>query len=265
MPPISSHQTAPYPPLPESLARGRDACQLRLRRFGTRVEDLQVDLSADPPIAITNVLARCTLPNPDHDLLWDLPVGMRIECLLVLAALDDAEEFVTDRRCQGCQQPFEVTLTIKELLQAGRAADRTVVEAGEEGAMRWFRRPTGRDQLGWLARTFPDEAAAVAAVIESLTSDSTDVPAAALEAALDEADPLVRAPVVTACPDCGYQMEDEIDLAGMALARLRRSQDSLFAAVDLLASRYHWSEAEILSLPEWRRSRYVALLQREGR
>jgi len=210
-------------------------------------------------------LACCTLPDPDHDLLWDLPVGKRIECLLVLVALDDAQEFDTDRHCPQCQQPFEVTLTISELLEAGRAADRAVVEAGEEGAMRRFRRPTGRDQLGWLARTFPDEAAAVAAMITSLARDSTDVPAAALEAALDEADPLVRAPIVTACPDCGYEVENEIDLAGMALARLRRSQDSLFAAVDLLASRYHWSEAEILSLPEWRLSRYIDLLQREGR
>ena len=131
--------------------------------------------------------------------------------------------------------------------------------------MRRFRRPTGRDQLGWLARTYPDEAAAVAAMIESLATDGSEVPASALEAALDEADPLVRAPVVTACPDCGYEVENEIDLAGTALAQLRRSQDSLFAAVDLLASRYHWSEAEILSLPEWRRARYVNLLLREGR
>jgi hypothetical protein len=238
---------------------------LRFRRFGTRVEDLQVDLTADPPMAITDVLACCTLPNPDHDLLWDLPVGIRIECLLVLAALDGAEEFDTERRCPGCRQRFEVTLTINELLEAGRAADRTVVEVGKEGAMRRFRRPTGRDQLGWLARTYPGEGAVMAAMIESLASDGTDAPAAAVEAALDEADPLVRAPVVTACPDCGYEVEDEIDLAAMTLARLRRSQDSLFAAVDLLASRYHWSEAEILSLPEWRRARYVKLLRQEGR
>ena len=40
-------ETAPYPPLPE--ARG-----LRLRRFGTRLEDLEVDLSGeDRPRAIS--------------------------------------------------------------------------------------------------------------------------------------------------------------------------------------------------------------------
>jgi hypothetical protein len=261
-PPVSSHQTAAYPPPPDPLARGRE---LRLRRFGAHVDDLQVDLTADRPTVITDLLACCTLPDADRDLLWDLPIGKRTECLLVLAALDGAQQFDADLRCPRCRQLFEVTFTIDELLEAGRGADWTVVEVRTEGAVRRFRRPTGRDQLAWLARNYPDEAAVMAAMIASLALDDVDVPASALEDALDEADPMVRAPVAAACPDCGCQIAHEIDLAGMALARLRRSHDSLFAAVDLLASRYHWSEAEILSLPEWRRARYVDMLQREAR
>jgi hypothetical protein len=194
-----------------------------------------------------------------------LPVGKRTECLLVLAALDGADQFDAELGCPRCRQPFDVTFTIDELLEAGRAADRTVVEVRTGGEVRRFRRPTGRDQLAWLARTYSDEAGAVAAMIASLALDDADVPSSALEVALDGADPLLRGPVAAACPDCGCQLEHEIDPAAMALARLRRSQDSLFAAVDLLASRYHWSEAEILSMPEWRRTRYMDMLQRETR
>ena len=86
-----------------------------------------------------------------------------------------------------------------------------------------------------------------------------------MEGALDAADPLVRAAVEAACPDCGRTSEHEMDLAGFVLARLARAQDALLETVHLLASRYHWSEAEILALPAWRRARYVALLERETR
>ena len=264
-PRVAVDQTAPYPALPEALACGNEACQWRLRRFGALVHDLELDLNADGPTVITDLLSCCTLPKADRDLLWDLPAGKRIECLLVLAALDGAEQFDADFRCRGCGQMFEVILAIDELIAAGRAADSVVVELQIEGDVRRFRRPTGRDQFAWLARTYPDEAGVVAAMIASLAIDGTDVPAIALEAALDEADPLLRMLVEAACPDCGSQTAREIDLAGMVLARMRRSQDALFEAVDLLASRYHWSETEIFSLPEWRRARYVELLQREGR
>jgi hypothetical protein len=257
-------QTAPYPALPEALAR-RGVGQLRLRRFGACVQDLQVDLTADRPSAITDLLACCTLPEADRELLWDLPVGKRIECLVVLSGLDGVEQFDADIRCPGCRQRFEVTLTLDELLDAGRAAHRTAVEVRIEGEARRFRLPTGRDQLDWLAHIYPDEAAVVTAMVSALAMDGARAPAEVIEAALDEADPLLRVPVEARCPDCGCPVECEIDIAGMALARMRRSQDALFGAVDLLASRYHWSEAEILSLPAWRRARYVDLLQTEGR
>jgi hypothetical protein len=233
----------------------------RWRRFGTRADDLQVDLAAPRPHAITGVLACCVAPAGDREALWDLPVGKRIERLLEVAALDGATDFDVDLRCQACGGSFEVTLAAEELLEAGRAADRDVVEAGPAR----FRRPTGRDQLRWLGRAYPDEATLVRDMAATLALDEVPVSLAAVESALDEADPLLRAPVTAACPECGHRAEYETDPAGMALARLARAQDSLFAAVDLLASRYHWSETEILALPEWRRARYVARLEREGR
>lgn len=233
----------------------------QFRRFGSRPDDLEVDLTAPRPHAVTGVLAACAVPCADRDALWDLPVGKRIECLLALAALDGVEEFDMELRCDSCRKTFEVSLTLEELVAVGRAADRDVVEAGPAR----FRRPTGRDQLTWLAQGHADESALIAAMVATLALDVHDFPTEAVEAALEKADPLLRAPVTAACPECGHEAEYETDPAGMALARFARAQDSLFAAVDLLASRYHWSEAEILALPEWRRSRYIRLARGEAR
>ena len=253
-------ETAPYPPLPE--ARG-----LRLRRFGTRLEDLEVDLSGeDRPRAITDVLVACTVPGRDAGFYWDLPVGKRVECLLVLAALDGAGEIGAGFRCE-CGQSLEITLTIDELLAAGRAApDPVAVTDGE--AMYRVRRPTARDQAAWAAGEYEDEEELRRGMAARLAEPGAEWDAAALhriEEALDAADPLLRAAVEATCPDCGRTSEHEMDLPGFALARLARAQDVLLETVHLLASRYHWSEAEILALPAWRRSRYVALLQRETR
>src|SRR4051794_34076170 len=101
----------------------------KFRRFGACPDDLQVDLTAARPHAITDLLASCSVPATDRDALWDLPVGRRIERLLVLAAADGVEAFDVELSCVACRQPFEVTLTMDELLAAGRAADRDVVEA----------------------------------------------------------------------------------------------------------------------------------------
>jgi hypothetical protein len=226
------------------------------RRFGTCPDDLQVDLFALRPHAITSLLACCAEPEANLDALWDMPVGTRIEHLLAVAALSGLREFDVDLRCRGCRRPIEVTLTADELLAAASSA-RDVVQAGQAR----FRRPTGRDQLAWLDRSYPDDSELANDMIATLAVDDVSVPLPIVEAALDEADPLLRATLTAACPECGHEAEYETDPAGMALERFRGVQDSLFTAVDLLASRYHWSEAEILALPEWRRSRYVAMLE----
>jgi len=266
-------ETAPYPALPPSFLESAVPALpfrgvLRLRRFGTQLEDLRVDLTGnDRPHAITNILECCTVPGVGRDFSWDLPIGKRIECLLVLAALDGAEQVDADLRCPSCRQMLEVTLTVEELLEGGRAAADATIEVEVDGTTRRFRRPTGRDQLAWMKQAYPDEESVRLEMVASLAVTDGAVSGAELapvEAALDRADPLLRSAVLAECPDCGQSAEHEIDLAGFALGRLRRSQDMLFETVHLLASRYHWSEADILNIPEWRRARYVAMLDGRG-
>ena len=51
-----------------------------------------------------------------------------------------------------------------------------------------------------------------------------------------------------------------VDVEEEALALLARAQEAFFRQVGVLASAFHWSEREILRLPEWRRRRYLALV-----
>lgn len=242
---------------------------LRVRPFGTCVEDLAIDLASDDrPRAVTDVLAACVLPARDVEFYWDLPISSRTGCLLILAALDGAAAVDVEFRCPDCGEPLEISLTIDELLDQERSAVDRVTLVSDAGTVTELRRPTGRDQAIWAAGAFADAGAVRQAMASRLSDTGVALDDAALdrlERALDEADPLLRAAVDTSCPECGHVSEHDVDLTEYALGRLRRAQDSLLETVHLLASRYHWSEAEILAMPPWRRRRYVAMLERETR
>jgi len=227
--------------------------RLEFRRFGTLVQDLDADFSAARPFIITDLLRRCTTSTVTEEELWDLPVGRRIADLLALSGRGGASAFDVIVPCAHCGQESEVTLELEELLEPGASP---VAGSG-------FRLPTGRDQREWLRQAAEHENIPMDHMMSSLRT-SEDVAVQDIEGLLNQADPLVRGAVTAICPDCGHSTEAEVDLAGKALARLEAEQNLLLESVHLLASRYHWSEAEIFALPAWRRERYLDLLRVEG-
>jgi uncharacterized protein YbbK (DUF523 family) len=81
---------------------------------------------------------------------------------------------------------------------------------------------------------------------------------------LAEADPLVNFNLAVKCPHCGSQASYSFDLEALALQELRQSQSCLLKTVHLLASHYHWSEQQVLSVSPWRRDYYLAQIEREA-
>ncbi len=61
------------------------------------------------------------------------------------------------------------------------------------------------------------------------------------------------------CPECGASVTVHFEARWFCLRELRDRAAFLYQDVDLLARRYHWSEAEILSMPQGRRAAYAEL------
>ncbi|SEM05751.1 hypothetical protein SAMN04489760_103108 [Syntrophus gentianae] len=80
---------------------------------------------------------------------------------------------------------------------------------------------------------------------------------ARIEAALEEAAPEMAVSVQAPCPVCGTPHEIDVDPYRILYNRLG---GGLLREVHILASTYHWSEAEILALPLHRRRRYLDLI-----
>lgn len=248
------------------LKSGRDA--FAWRGIG-QLQDLDINFSArDRPALVTRVLAICAEPPVEDDKLesvWRLSLAARIGGLLAIyAATRRTEELALTLHCPHpkCREAMEVSLPVPDLLELAQTAEQaseTKVVLGPEVVR--LRRPCGTDQRLWQQAGYADTSAAQAAVLNSLVvgeaigaDDHT-----ALAEAMAGFDPLSCFELDVTCPECARRSDIPVDLEVVLLSALERAQARMIADVDRLARRYGWSEAEALSVPEWRRRRYLAL------
>jgi hypothetical protein len=233
-----------------------------LHPFGAAA-DLDLDLAnPDRPLLVTGLLAQCA-GHGDAEFWWSQPVGSRTAALLRLLGATDAsaQELGFSARC-SCGEPFEFALPLAALLD--RPQDGACIEAPLEGGRHVrLRRPTGEDLRRWRDMQAGSRDQAMQTMLDGLLlageARAEDLPQ--LARALAECDPLVAFSVLCPCPACGADNEVPIDLEAVALARLERHRRALLREVHALASRYGWSEAEILALPPARRAQYRALIE----
>lgn len=268
--------------LPHWLAVGAACAAPRsMRRFGMCASDLAFEFArARRPELVTELLAGCCKTEDDRSVdrqfMLAMPVGMRMEALLTLACFTDPSAFCWQTRCasEACGHEMEFELALEQIVAAAevqRSLETCEAQIGEDQIV--LRRPTGSDQLKWMSR--PDEEQSATMLRSILVKPSLDdllakghsleSIASTIDSVMDAFDPLVGFHLSVVCPDCGNSADVSPDLAALALERLSHAQQGLISDVHLLASRYHWTEKEVLDLPRWRRQRYLDLIEEEGR
>jgi hypothetical protein len=266
-----------FPRIPAWLsARQSAAAPARLRRFGSEAGDLEFDFDAAPaPALVARVLARCSARDDSAPVseaaMLDLPAGLQLEALMALADLSDTMPFAWRFRCAAaqCGAESEFELAADELSSlADRFREAETVGAVVGGIHLTLRRPTGRDQLEWLgdARGTPETMLRRILVVPSLDElerrgVGVDAIEAAVDEAMDEFDPLPGFEMQVVCPECGASMTAAPALTAAALQRLVSAQERLLDDVHTIALNYHWTEAEILGMPAWRRQGYLARIE----
>lgn len=246
-----------------SIRPGGASGALRFRGFGD-VTDLDLDLTGgNRPDTVTAVLLNCVEGETAESVIWGLTLAARIGGLLSIWAADTEVETLDVRQIcpsEHCGSDLEVALPVAALMDLAREAE--MVQTFDVDGVS-LRRPTGRDQKLWLnaAGGTPETT-----ILSSLaTGDLPDDPAliAELGDQLAEFDPLSCFLVAVTCPDCGRDHSLPVDLEAELLARLGNVQARLFAEVDVLAQRYGWTDAQVLSMPARRRDRYLQIVRKE--
>ena len=251
-----------------------DASLLRPSRpFGTAPTDLDVDFETTaPPQLVTEVLHRCVQHDQAPADLWELAVGDRLALLLGVARWSGLAALDVVARCRECHELMEVSLSLDEILDAHERAGRSPhADVDTHGAALRLRRPSGLDQLAWQRAESHERADPIGLMVRTLavTGDPGPGPlpettVAAVDRALNSLDPLVDPDVSLVCPGCATVTVERLDLQARALDYLHRCQRALLHQVHFLARAYHWSEEEVLRIPAWRRSRYLALIERDA-
>ncbi len=210
---------------------------------------------------------------PLPEVVTGLAVADRQFLMLELAArLAPGETWLT-AWCGACSERFDFAVDYRCLpvKEAGAGYPFADVQTGR-GPCR-FRVPTGADQE--LVADLDDGEAlrcllacclvahdgrmadgrSAWDMVESFSSDDFE----AIDAALESVAPEVAVSVQAACPACGALHVIPVD----PYRALSGPQgENLLQEIHAIASAYHWSEAEILALPQDRRWRYLELIER---
>ena len=212
----------------------------------------------------------------------DVPTPSRVDALCVadrqflmrcLAVLLGMEKIWLTARCARCGKCFDFFIKQSELpvKKAGEGFPFASVETSA-GLCR-MRVPNGVDQVAIAA--IEDYEVALQTLVHRCivgfpdASDGEEKPEnlakkfsaddfRRVEIALEEVAAEVTTMVQAACPECEQANLVEID----PYMCLQQGRTNLFSEIHILASTYHWSETEILSMPKSRRQRYLKLIDR---
>jgi len=125
---------------------------------------------------------------------------------------------------------------------------------GPQGTQARFRLPALSDQMA-VAGTAGAHNVLAARCIEP--ADSSARMRARVETVMSKMAPPLAGLLQGSCPDCGALIAAQFEARAFCLQELRYRARFIYDDIDTLAERYHWSEREILDLPQARRASYA--------
>jgi hypothetical protein len=169
--------------------------------------------------------------------------------------------------CPHCAARAEIEFRVEDCLEAATPQQVAGVEDDAErpgwrrlGAIR-FRLPTAGDQVAVLRTARPTEKLAELCLDEAARRAPHRARA---ERAMAAMAPLVSRSLPGACPACKADVLVAFHVASVVVSEWRRAAATAHEEIDLIARAYHWSEAEILALPQPRRRAYAERIRSAG-
>lgn len=186
-----------------------------------------------------------------------LPIHRRDALLLAsrIAAFGNALDGVTT--CQACGCRVEVAFELPDLAAVAFEDRGTIDTAG--GAVT-FRVPDSRDLAAALQSA--DAAAGLDLLADRcrLSGPADAAARSAMTGAIERLCDAASLELKLACPECRNEFVVPVDIGRFVWDELSAAAEQLIDDVSLLAARFGWAEADILAMPERRRSRYLERL-----
>lgn len=207
---------------------------------------------------VTDLLSHCVRMEDGQEqppaFFEELVISERIDLLLLICQASFGDAHYVTVSCPQCAEKMDIDYTIEEL----RPVRRTV-SSMKIGAQSFsIKEPTGSQQRQWHLdrQDWQDDILRYClgdSAVDTLTAgDKAD----ALEKLLN-CQPGTSLELAVNCIGCRHQLWVAISIATIFSRSMADLIETVEEEVHLLASSYHWSEADILALPVLRRKRYV--------
>lgn len=231
-----------------------DTKALVARAYGTGLGDLVVDFDRPLEMVISALLRTC-LSRADGEAFEGTDVARwtilkRRQGLLAVAVATNGSRRQVTARCTACGEQLDLDMDLNEFRQDWRAED---VSFGDQQ----LRLPRTADLVG----IAEGDELRLAHVLLIGTPPNRAGWEAEAEAVLSEADPLGDLELRSGCPHCGEMVAHPLVLETMLVEELAHEAMRLMDEIHVMAFAYHWTEPEILALPEGRRRHYLARIQ----
>ena len=202
-----------------------------------------------------------------------MPLGWVSARLLELRAALIGPRLTAIVNCHACDAVIETGLDVRELTSlspSDSAADPPApIEVNDGGYRLFVRLPACRDLVSLRVSSSEAAGCLARALVSRAERSGTAVAAgelphtahAAIERAVLDHDPLAHVELALACPQCGTQWAEPLHVFEFVWIEVSAHVERLFGEVARLAWAFGWSEADILSLSDARRVRYLELLR----
>lgn len=202
--------------------------------------------------------------------LGRMTVGQRDALLMDLRANAFGVQVASVADCPACSERMDVTFDLREIRTPPAGNPLDTIEVKAEGYTISARPPTVDDLL-WLDRCGPEtdlqaellERCVLVARHKGRTVSTATIPASVvtrIAGALSAADPQAEVLLTLKCPACGHTWSAPFDIVSYFWQELETWVWRTARDVDRLASRYGWSEAEILTMSPDRRALYLEMV-----
>ena len=197
----------------------------------------------------------------------ELTAADRDRLLAAIYQRNYGRQIVSSVICSACGQAFDLDFNLPELLETLSPAQNPMVVERHQGGYKLpdgsqFRLPTGEDELA-IAQLTPEQAVEelMRRCVSGFENQVPQAIQAAMQAAMQEAAPLVDLDLDVSCAACGQNQTVHFNLQHYLLAAIHAEQPRLAREVHLLATAYGWGMEAILSLTRSQRRTYVALIE----
>ena len=229
--------------------------------------------AASMPEVVTQALAAA-LQHLNHleatpTLIDTLSVGDRQFLVQQLAGWLEMDAVWMTAACARCGEQFDFPVRFSELPVKEAGAGYPFAQVATSRGSACWRVPTGADQKAVAAVLAEQDAARVLMArclvkvsghdegqIAQWVTELSDDDRRQVEASLEAVAPEVTTVVQVSCMACSQDSQVGID----PYLCLQHRHEAISADIHTIACTYHWSEAEILALPQKRRQRYLRLI-----